>query len=312
MEKIENNKKIKKAAILAGGLGTRFLPATLALAKELFPICDKPILMYILEDLLSAGITDILIIGNKLKENSFKSFISPSQEYLEKVKEDKKESYLTDYNELMSRITISYVNQEEGTQLFKTYNNTEKNVRGSSIAVLACKEWANGEPFVVINGDDFCMYDDKHSVVGEVVEVYNYTNDYVVLGKVIDIDSVSKYSSMKLNRPLFNDKTFKIDDIIEKPKKEEAPSNIMGFSKYIFKGDVFDRILKSKPRPNGEYCLTDVLSDVAKEGNLSTAIFTGNYYDCGSKQGLLMAGNFILMQDKDLKKYLIEEFDKLR
>ena len=305
-------KSIKKAVILAGGLGTRFLPATLALAKELFPICENPILLYHLEDLIQAGISEVLIVGNKLKEDSFSSFLTPSKEYMSKIKEDNKLSYLEKYTDILSKLKITYINQELGTEEFKSANNISNEVRGSSIAILACKEWSGGEPFVVLNGDDFCKYNDNHSVIREMIDVFEFTNDYVILGREVDIENISKYSSMKLNKKLFSDKSYKIDDIIEKPKKEEAPSNIMGFAKYIFKGDVFDKIIKSKPRGNGEYCITDVLSDVAKSGNASTSIFTGNYYDCGSKQGLQMAGNYVLMQDKQTREYIINEIERLK
>lgn len=309
---MDNKQKIKKAVVLAGGLGTRFLPATLAIAKELFPILDKPILMYQLEDLAKAGFTDILIVGNELKEKSFSSFIQPPRIYLEKVEQENKMMFLKEYNELFSKFkSVSYINQEIGSDLFNKYNNSKGEKRGSSIAILSCKEWANGEPFMAINGDDFCIYDDGKSSAKELVDIFEKTGDYVVYGRECAIKDISKYSSMTLGENLYGN-AYKMIDIIEKPKMEEAPSNVMGFSKYIFSDDIFDEILSSSPRANGEYCITDIFTKKAREGKASTYIFNGTYFDCGNKIGLQMAGNYLLFKDNDNRKLVIEEFEKLK
>lgn len=311
MEQIELKRKVKKAVVLAGGLGTRFLPGTLVVAKELFPILGKPILMYHLEDLASAGIKDILIVGNKLKEESFKCFIDPPQDYLNKVESDGKLSYLKEYNDLMTKFdSITYMNQEIGSEIFlKTNGGAE--VRGSSIAVLAAKEWANGEPVLVINGDDFCSYPDGKSVSGEVAYVYEQTGDSVVYGKEVSRDQIYKYSSMIIGESVAGGKGFKMKDIIEKPEKGTEPSNIMGFARYIFTPEIYDRILASKPRPNGEFCITDVISTMAKEGKVSTCIFDGKYYDCGSFLGFQMAGNYLLASDSKTRGELKSEVSKI-
>ena len=313
MKKIEHRDKIHKAVILAGGLGTRFLPATLVVAKELFPICEQPILMYHLEDLAKAGITDILIVGNKLKEESFMTFITPPKEYLEKVEKDGKLNLLEKYNNLMEKFnSFTYINQEIGSDYFNKENNVTGEQRGSSIAILSCKEWAKGEPFIVFNGDDFCVYPDGTATASDLINVYNQTGDYVVYGREVSRDLIYKYSSMVIGEKHLSCNGFKMNDIIEKPVKGTEPSNIMGFAKYVFTGDVFDRILKSKPRKNGEFCITDVISDVAREGKTSTCIFDGLYYDCGSRLGLQMAGNYVLFKDGEDKEALIEQFDKLK
>lgn len=309
---MENKSNIKKAVILAGGLGTRFLPATLAIAKELFPVSDKPLLMYQLEDLVEGGFTDILIVGNHLKEASFLSFINPSNDYIEKVKMENKMGQLEGYNKLFSKIeNISYINQEVGSKLFNESNNSNGEKLGSSIAILACREWANGEPFMAINGDDYCVYSDGKTISKQLADVFNKTGDYIVLGRECDINDISKYSSMELGES-FGENSFKMNNIIEKPKKEEAPSNIMGFSRYIFTPDVFEEILNSEPRANGEYCITDIISKKAKQGRASTFIFKGHYFDCGSKIGLQMAGNYVLLKDEKLKQMLISEFEQIK
>ena len=311
MEKFE----IKKAVILAGGLGTRFLPATLVLAKELFPIGDKPALMYHLENLQKAGIKEVLIVGNKLKEESFKSFLTPSEEYITKVKNDNKLSFLESYYNVMNGFdSVSYINQEVGSNLFNEKNGGDEFRRGSSIAILACKEWANGEAFMVINGDDLCAYPDKNApnIEARLISLFNKTGDYIIVGKKMNRELIYKYSSMVLKEELEQENCYKMADIIEKPAKGTEPSDVIGCARYIYTSDVFDRILTSSPRANGEFCITDLISDVAKEGKVSTCIFDGLYFDCGSMVGLQMAGAYLLLSDDSTKNLYLEEFEKLK
>lgn len=311
-KQIEYKNKVKKAVVLAGGLGTRFLPGTLVLAKELFAINGVPILMYHLGELADAGITDILIVGNKLKEESFKSFITPPKEYLDKIEKDGKLSNLQSYNDLKARFnSITYVNQEIGADEFAKANHTKEEARGSSIAILAAKKWANGEPFMVVNGDDLCRYIDGKSPASEIVDVFERTGDYVIYGKEIPRELAYKYSSMVIGEAIAGSKGFKMDDIVEKPAPGTEPSNIMGFARYIFTPDVFDEIVHSAPRPNGEFCITDVISTVAKKGRVSTCIFDGAYYDCGSYLGFQMAGNFLLAENPTDREKLKQELDKM-
>ena len=185
MERIESRQKVKKAVILAGGLGTRFLPATLCLAKELFPIGDKPIIMYHIEDLIKAGIDEILIVGNKLKEESFKQFLNPSEEYLSKIESDGKMPRLAEYNDIMNKVQITYVNQDAEQFLYhgEVYQHEGYGHRGSAIAILAAKGWTNGEPFVVLNGDDLCFYPDGTSMTQEVVDIFAW----VFMWEAVDI-----------------------------------------------------------------------------------------------------------------------------
>ncbi len=312
IEKIEQKRKLTKAVVLAGGLGTRFLPGTLVVAKELFPIMGKPVMLYLFNDLIKAGIKDVLIVGNKLKEESITSFLNPPEEYLRKVESDGKLGNLKEYNDIMSHFdSVSYVNQEIGSELFKLQLGNDSEARGSSVAILAAKEWANGEPFMVLNGDDFCYYMDGRSASSEVANIYSQTGDYVIYGKEVDRSQIYKYSSMVIGKALQSGQGFKMDDIIEKPAVGTEPSNIMGFARYVFTADVFDEILNSRPRPNGEFCITDVVSEVAKKGRVSTCIFDGKYFDCGSYLGFQMAGNYLLAENEADRKALLEEMKNL-
>lgn len=302
MERLENKKQVTKAMILAGGLGTRFLPATLCLAKELFPIGNMPIIMYHIEDLVKAGINDILIVGNKLKEESFKNFLTPSQDYLNKIESDGKMAMLEKYNNLMSKVKITYVNQDDETFTYNDveYKNTALGERGSAIAINAGKDWAKDEPFVVLNGDDLCFYLDGKSMTKEVVDVYNATGDVVVYGKELPREVMYKYSSMVLGAEVANGKGAKMLDIIEKPATGTEPSNIMGFCRYVLTEEFFDRIFKIKPRSNGEYNMTDVLQNIAQDGLASMCLFSGTYFDCGSESGYANANMFVVEHRDEL------------
>ncbi len=298
-EKTEQKRQIKKAMILAGGLGTRFLPVTLAGAKELIAIGNKPIIMYHLEDLVKAGITDVLIVGNKLKEESFKNFICPNEEYINKIVEGGKLSLLEDYNNVMSKLTISYVNQDDRYQNYngEMYENDMYNKMGSSVGVYAGKLWANGEPFIIINGDDLCVYDDGKSVAQELIDLYNASNgDYVMYGKEAKREDMWKYSAMKLGDKL-SAKGAKMLDFVEKPAPGTEPSNIMGFARYVFNPDFFDLVKSIPPRKNGEFCMTDIYTKKAKEGKASTCLFDGNYFDCGSMEGYIGANVYMGLQN---------------
>lgn len=303
MKQLENKKQVKKAIILAGGLGTRFLPATLCLAKELFPIGNMPIMLYHIQDLVKAGVDDILIVGNKLKEESFKNFISPSEDYLNKIESDGKMAMLEKYNDIMGKVKITYVNQDDETFTFngETYENSALGERGSAIAINAGKDWAKDDPFVVLNGDDLCFYLDGKSMTKEVVDIYNATGDIVVYGKELPREVMYKYSSMVLGDEVANGKGAKMLDIIEKPATGTEPSNIMGFCRYVLNKEFFERIFKIKPRANGEYNMTDVLQNMAQDGLASMCLFTGDYFDCGSEMGYAKANMFVVEHKDELK-----------
>ncbi|MBR7172560.1 MAG: NTP transferase domain-containing protein [Clostridia bacterium] len=298
---IESKLKVKKGVVLAGGLGTRFLPGTLAVAKELVTIGNNPILMYQLQDLLKAGVDDILIVGSKLKEESFRNFITPSEEYIEKITADGKRPLLQEYFDLMKDVKITYLNQYDKVQVIdgKTYENPNYEMRGSSGAVYTAINWTNGEPFVVVNGDDLCIYPDGKSATKEVIDVFAATGKTVEYAKEMPRDQIYKYSAIVFGNPVANGLGFEMLDIVEKPEPGTEPSNFMGFARYVFDNTVFEDILNSKPRANGEYCITDVVQTRAKERGAATCIFDGEYFDCGSKAGYALANAYVGLTDKD-------------
>ncbi len=311
-ELLESKSKVTKAMILAGGLGTRFLPATLAVAKELVTVGNKPILMHHLEDLSKAGITDVLIVGNKLKEESFKNFINPPKEYIDQIEAGGKMGLLAEFNELMSKLKITYINQDDKTQTIngKVFENELYDQKGSSIAIYAGKNWAGEDPFFVVNGDDMLIYDNEKSVTQELIDIFNATGDYVMSGREVDRDLIYKYSCMEIGENVGSN-GFKMKSIVEKPAKGTETSNIMGFARYIYTSDVFERIKQSKARLNGEYCIVDVFADVAKEGRASACLFDGNYFDCGSISGYALANLYVALKDESATNIVREGAEDL-
>lgn len=301
-------KRVRKAMILAGGLGTRFLPETLAVAKELVPIGNKPILLYHLEELKKAGVEDVLIVGNKLKEASFKNFIVPPIDYINKLIADKKYDLLSEYAELMGSMNVTYINQDDALQCINgvVYENPHFNQMGSSIAILAGKNWANGEPFVVVNGDDLCVYEDGKSASSELIEIYNHTGDNIIYGRECPRELMYKYSSMEYGDKVANGKGKKMKNIIEKPAPGTEPSNVMGFARYVVNSDFFDRVFEVQPRPNGEWNMTDVFQRLANEGKASTCLFNGRYFDCGSMSGYVLANLYFGLENPDIRKQVFK------
>lgn len=308
---MENNRQVKKGMILAGGLGTRFLPQTLMMAKELLPIGNEPILLKHLKELKNAGITDILIVGNKLKENDFRNLLDPPADYLNKLEKDKKLDLLKDYFALMDSLQITYINQDDRYQQFRGefFENPNYDKMGSAIAILAGINWANGEPFVVMNGDDLCEYSDGKSASKELVEIYEATGDNIIYGRECPQELMYKYSSMRCGNAVANGKGKKMDDIIEKPAPGTEPSNIMGFGRYIVNNDFFENIFNIKPRGAGEYNMTDVFQQLARQGKVSMCLFKGKYFDCGSQSGYIAANYYYGRKDKTIENNLVEQIN---
>ena len=310
----KNIKPVRKAMILMGGLGTRFLPATLCLAKELFPIGNRPIVMYHIADLIKAGVTDIMIVGNVLKEESIRGFFNPSADYLARIEQDGKTSQLDEFNALLSQVKISYINQDDPEYTIDgvTYQNEGLGHRGSAIAILAARGWANGEPFVVLNGDDLCFYKDGTSMTQEVIDVYNKTGDCVIYGKELPREVMSSYSSMVLGKFVDgNTKGRKMLDIIEKPPKGTEPSNVMGFCRYILDERFMENVFNVQKRGSGEYNMTDVIQRLAQAGQMSTCLFTGDYFDCGSMSGYALANAYVALNDPKTHAAVKEGLDKM-
>ncbi len=279
--------KIRKAVITAAGLGTRVLPASKAMPKEMIPIVDKPAIQYIVEECVRAGITDILIIlsrGKHVVEDHFDR--SPDLE--KKLEETGRENVLKDMINIAHMANFTYVRQQERN--------------GLGHAVLCAENFVGDEPFAVLYGDDVIIGEDP--AIAQLCRAYDKYGKGIVGIREVPTEDVMKYSSMKLER--LDDVCYGISDMIEKPKREEIFSNYSILGRCVLPPDIFG-ILKTIPKgANNELQLTDAMKQLALRDGMIGVDFTGNRYDMGSKLGILKAAIDVGLSRDDLKDELAE------
>lgn len=262
--------KIKKAVITAAGYGTRMLPATKSMPKEMLPILDKPAIQYIVEECVSAGISDILIVlsrGKHVVEDHFDRSPDLERQLQHSGKNDL-------YNEMVrigSMANITYVRQAE--QL------------GLGHAVLCAKSFAGNDPIAVLYGDDVIIGDDP--VVGQLCRAYEKYGKGVVGIREVPTEDVMKYSSMKLER--LDDGYFNISDMIEKPAPDQIFSNYAILGRCVLPAEIFDILENTPYGRNNELQLTDAMKTLALRENMIGVDFTGTRYDMGNKLSALKA-----------------------
>lgn len=277
--------KIKKAIIPAAGLGTRFLPFTKAVPKEMLPIIDTPNIEYIVREAVEAGIEEILIILGRNK-SSIEDYFDSNIELEEKLKSANKINELEQINELNSLAKIHFIRQHKAL--------------GLGHAVNCAKSFVSDEPFLLLLGDEIIDLNDNASK--GLIELFNKTGLSVVGLLEVPKTEVNKYGIVKL----VNDE---IVDMVEKPSIETAPSNLAIIGRYVITPKIFDLISKTKPGYGGEIQLTDALLKLLKYEKIMGKKITGKRFDTGSKIGYLKATVEYALKDKDFgeefKEYLI-------
>ena len=263
--------KVTKAVIPAAGLGTRVLPATKSMPKEMLTIVDKPAIQYIVEEAVNSGITDILIITNRGKgiiEDHFDRSPELEQRFLETGKKDVYEQV----------VSIS--------RLANFYFIRQKETRGLGHAVSCARSFVGNEPFAVLYGDDVIIGEDP--ACGQLIRAYERFGKAVVGIKSVPEDAISKYSSLKVEH--LEDNIYKCTDMVEKPKtKEEVLSTYSILGRCVLTPDIFDILDKTPPGAGGEIQLTDAMRTLAQTVNMTGVDFTGKRYDMGDKLGILQA-----------------------
>ena len=278
-------KKICKAIIPCGGMGTRFLPATKAIPKEILPIIDTPVLAYIVDELVKSGIDQIMIILGRGK-GAIRKFFTPSKK-LEKTLKNKPELYDT-IKDIGKNAEIRF--------------GLQKSPRGSGDAVLVAEEFTKGEPFCMCNGDDLMVSDIP--VTKQLIDAYEKTPAVILGVQQVEPSEASKYGIIKPSS--VEGRLIHCDSIVEKPKTD-PPSLYAALGRYVLTPEIYDRIRRVK-MVNGEIGLTDAICDIMKEGGVYAYEFEGRRYDMGDKFGALTATvDFALnrsdMKDK-FKKYI--------
>lgn len=285
--------KIKKAIIPAAGLGTRVLPATKAMPKEMLPIVDKPAIQYIVEEAVKSGITDILIIisrGKSIIEDHFDR-LPELEAKLEAGGESKKE-LLNEVIEIAKLANITYIRQQEQ--------------KGLGHAVLQAKSFVGNEPFAVLYGDDVIIGDDP--CTAQLCRAYEEYGKGVVGIKEVSSENIHKYSSMKTSH--MGENIYKISDMIEKPAKGQEFSLFSILGRCVLPPEIFE-ILERTPYGFGnELQLTDAMREIAIKEGLVGVDFTGKRYDMGDKLGILQASVEVGLTNKEFgiefKDYLKE------
>lgn len=276
---------IKKCLFPAAGYGTRFLPATKAMPKEMLPIVNKPLIQFGVEEALEAGITDMAIVTGRNKR-AIEDHFDISFEIEAQIQGTDKEQYLRGIRRLMDNCTFSYTRQIE--------------MKGLGHAILTGRRLIGDEPFAVVLADDLCLNLEGDGVLKQMVQLYKQFRCSIVAIQEVPAEETSKYGIV--SGEMIRDDIFRVNSMVEKPRPQDAPSNLAIIGRYILTPDIFELIEETEPGKGGEIQITDALMKQAQRGCVLAYKFKGARYDCGSGEGFMAATNFCY--DKLYKKGL--------
>ncbi|MBC7754308.1 MAG: UTP--glucose-1-phosphate uridylyltransferase [Moraxellaceae bacterium] len=286
--------KVKKAVIPAAGLGTRFFPATKTIPKEMLPIVDKPIILYVIEEALNAGIEDIVLIQGRGK-TAIEDFFDISYELENKLIKDGKEELLKNLNHIRNNINIISVRQKEAL--------------GLGHAIRCAKTIIGNDPFAVLLGDEITISNNKNENVTDFLcDKYLTTSASSVWVLPVKPDQTEKYGIVDLGSESFSqlDQGAQIKGVIEKPKKDQAPSLWALPGRYVFEAKIFDYIDEIKPGYNGELQLSDAMHRLSQKQTMNAYSFNARRFDAGDKLGYLIANIEVALDREDLKVDLLD------
>ncbi|MDT8716512.1 UTP--glucose-1-phosphate uridylyltransferase GalU [Clostridium sp. 19966] len=274
--------KVKKAVIPAAGLGTRFLPATKAQPKEMLPIVDKPTIQYIIEEAVNSGIEEILIITGRNKR-AIEDHFDKSVELEQELENHSKDAMLSMIKDISNMANIYYIRQKEP--------------KGLGHAINCARTFVGNEPFAVMLGDD--VVDSEEPCLKQLIDCYNEYKTTILGVQDVPQHDVSKYGIIKAMN--IEDRVYKVKDMVEKPKPEEAPSNIAILGRYIITPNIFDVLDNTKPGKGGEIQLTDALKSLMNSEAMYAYNFKGRRYDVGDKLGFLEANIEYALKREELR-----------
>lgn len=283
--------KITKAVIPAAGLGTRVLPATKAIPKEMFPIVDKPAIQYIVEEAVASGITDILIITNRGKD--------AIEDHFDRCPELEANLHKQDKNTMLKSI-------ESVSRLANVYFLRQKEAKGLGHAVKCAQSFVGKEPFAVLYGDDVII--GKNPVCRQLMDAFEEYNLCVVGAKQVPKEKIVNYGSLKVT-PL-HDNILRCTDMIEKPSPDKIMSLYSILGRCVLTPEIFDILEITTPGYGGEIQLTDAMKVLAKRDGITVVDFEGKRYDIGNKLGIMQACVELALQHPEIgaefKQYLLE------
>lgn len=281
-------KKVRKAIIPAAGMGTRFLPATKAMPKEMLPIVDKPTIQYIIEEAVASGIEDVIIVTGKGKR-AIEDHFDHAFELEHSLEQKKKYDLLEKVNQSTDLVDIHYIRQKEP--------------KGLGHAVWAARKFIGDEPFAVLLGDDIVENTGKTPCLKQLIDQYNQTHSSVIGVQTVDENQTHRYGIVD---PFKKDgRKYQVKDFVEKPTPGTAPSNLAIMGRYILTPEIFKFLAEHEIGAGGEIQLTDAISKLNEIQRVFAYDFEGIRYDVGEKLGFIQTTIEFALKDADLKDELM-------
>ena len=272
---------IKKCLFPVAGYGTRFLPATKAMPKEMLPIVTKPLIQYAVEEAMAAGITGMAFVTGRGKR-ALEDHFDISYELKHQIAGSDNEKLLAETRNIIENCTFSYTRQVE--------------MKGLGHAIEVGGNLIGDEPFAVILADDYCVAEDD-SVLSQMVKLFNKYQCSIVAIEAVPQDETDRYGIIEGEEEA--EGVFRISNMVEKPAAEDAPSNLAIVGRYILTPDIFEILHNTPPGKNGELQITDTLLTQAQQGQVIGYKFHGRRFDCGSVDGYIEAINYTYAQQRD-------------
>lgn len=275
---------IKKCLFPAAGYGTRFLPATKSMPKEMMPIVNKPLIEYGVEEAINAGMDGICVVTGRGKHSLMDHF-DKNYELEHQISGTNKEELLVDVRELIDSANFTYIRQRE--------------MKGLGHAILTGRELVGDEPFAVVLADDLCV-NEEQGVLSQMVALYKQFRCSIVAVEEVPDNETHKYGVIA--GEMIKDDLYRVDNMVEKPEPGTAPSNLAIIGRYILTPDIFEILETTEPGKGGEIQITDALLKQAQSGCVLAYKFKGKRFDCGSVEGYIEATNYcyenIYLKDK--------------
>jgi UTP--glucose-1-phosphate uridylyltransferase len=279
--------RVKKAVFPVAGLGTRFLPATKASPKEMLPLIDKPLVQYVVEEAVAAGIEQVLFVtgrGKRAIEDHFDIAFE-----LESILRDKGNSVAAkEVRDIADMVSIFYVRQKQAL--------------GLGHAILCAREFVNDEPFAVLLGDD--IIDADRPCLGQLLDIFQEYGGSVLALEQVPRENISAYGCVRAGE--IGERVYKVTDLVEKPKREDAPSDLAIIGRYILTPRIFPLLEKQEPGKGGEIQLTDAIRKLSTHESIYGCRFEGTRYDCGDKLGFLKATVDMALKREEMREEFAE------
>ncbi|MFC3025140.1 UTP--glucose-1-phosphate uridylyltransferase GalU [Vibrio zhugei] len=287
---------IRKCLFPAAGYGTRFLPATKSMPKEMMPVVNKPLIEYGVEEAIQAGLDSMCIVTGRGKYAIMDHF-DKNYELEHQIQGTNKEELLVDIRDVMDQATFTFIRQRE--------------MKGLGHAILTGRELIGDEAFAVILADDLCVNPDQ-GVLAQMAALYKQFRCSIVAVQEVPKDETHKYGI--ISGEMIKDNIYRVDDMIEKPDPEQSPSNLAIIGRYILTPDIFKIIENTEPGKGGEIQITDALLRQAKTGCVLAYKFKGHRFDCGSVEGYIEATNYCYenLYKKNEKTVSLNQFSTFR